>query len=384
MKNEMPGEEHEIRNRVKQFVAEELDPISMQVEASGEIPQEIVEKMRVLGLFGLSIPPEYGGLGLTTLEEIMVYEELTKTNACFRSRIGTSNSIGSMGILFDGTEDQKQKYLPRIASGQWTAAFALTEPDAGSDASNIDASAVLEGDHWVLNGSKLFITNGDCANVITTIAVTDEDKRARGGFTAFILENDFAGFSVGPPDKKMGLKGSHTNELVFRNCVVPKDNVIGGMGMVGQGFKTAMRVLDKGRLTMGACAIGASQKLLDLSVAHVQQMIQSGKSRSDLQAAQFALADMATEIYAGRQMLYHAARQRDTGKNVTHEASMVKLFCTETAGRIADKAMDIFGDEGYLKVSQVEMFLRDVRLYRIFEGTSEIQRMVISRNLLRK
>jgi len=383
VKNEMPDEEREIRNRVIQFVEEELNPISLQVETSGEIPQEIIEKMRVLGLFGLSIPPEYGGLGLTTLEEIRVYEELTKTNACFRSRIGTSNSIGSMGILFDGTEDQKQKYLSRIASGQWTAAFALTEPDAGSDASNIDASAVLEGDHWVLNGSKLFITNGDCANVITTIAVTDEDKRARGGFTAFIIENDFAGFSVGPPDKKMGLKGSHTNELVFRNCMIPKDNVIGGMGMVGQGFKTAMRVLDKGRLTMGACALGASQKLLDLSVAHVQQMIQSGKSSSDLQAAQFALADMATEIYAGRQMLYHAARLRDTGKNVTHEASMVKLFCTEMASRIADKAMDIFGDEGYLKVSQVEMFLRDVRLYRIFEGTSEIQRMVISRNLLK-
>jgi acyl-CoA dehydrogenase len=264
------------------------------VETSGEIPPEIVEKMRVLGLFGLSIPQAYGGLGLTTLEEI-----------------------------------------------------------------------------------------GDCANVITTIAVTDEDKRARGGFTAFIIETDFAGFFVGPPDKKMGLKGSHTNELVFRNCVVPKENVIGGMAMVGQGFKTAMSVLDKGRLTMGACALGASQKLLDLSVAHVQHMIQAGKSRRDLQAAQFVLADMATEIYAGRQMLYHAARLRDSGKNVTHEASMVKLFCTETAGRIADKAMDIFEDEGYLKVSQVEMFLRDVRLYRIFEGTSEIQRMVISRNLLK-
>jgi acyl-CoA dehydrogenase len=381
--NEVADEEHNIRNRVKQFVEEELNPISLQVEASGEIPEEIVEKMRLLGLFGLSIPQAYGGLGLTTLEEILVYEELTKTNACFRSRIGTSNSIGSMGILFDGTEDQKQTYLSRIASGQWTAAFALTEPDAGSDASNIKAGAILEGDHWVLNGTKLFITNGDCANLITTIAVTDEDKRARGGFTAFIIENDFAGFSVGPPDKKMGLKGSHTNELIFRNCVVPKENVIGGMAMVGQGFKTAMSVLDKGRLTMGACALGASQKLLDLSVAHVQQMIQSGKSRSDLQAAQFVLADMATEIYAGRQMLYHAARLRDTGKNVTHEASMVKLFCTEMAGRIADKAMDIFEDEGYLKISQVEMFLRDVRLYRIFEGTSEIQRMVISRNLLK-
>jgi len=379
----MPGEEHNIRNRVKQFVAEELNHISQQVETSGEIPPEIVEKMRVLGLFGLSIPQAYGGLGLTTLEEIMVYEELTKTNACFRSRIGTSNSIGSMGILFDGTEDQKQKYLSRIASGEWTAAFALTEPDAGSDASHIKASAVLEGDHWILNGTKLFITNGDCANVITTIAVTDEDKRARGGFTAFIIEADFAGFSVGPPDKKMGLKGAHTNELVFRHCVVPKENVIGGMAMVGQGFKTAMSVLDKGRLTMGACALGASQKLLDLSIAHVQHMIQSGKSRSDLQAAQFVLADMATEIYAGRQMLYHAARLRNSGKNVTHEASMVKLFCTEMASRIADRAMDIFGDEGYLAKSQIEMFLRDVRLYRIFEGTSEIQRMVISRNLLR-
>jgi acyl-CoA dehydrogenase len=380
----IPSEQLDFLSRVKQFVEEELNPISLQVETLGEIPQEIVEKMRVLGLFGLSIPQEYGGLGLTTLEEIMVYEELTQTNACFRSRIGTSNSIGSMGILFDGTEDQKQNYLPEIACGKWTAAFALTEPDAGSDASSIKASAVLDGDQWILNGTKLFITNGDCANLITTLAVTDEDKRTRGGFTAFIIENDFPGFSVGPPDKKMGLKGSHTNELVFRNCVVPKENVIGGMAMVGQGFKTAMRVLDKGRLTMGACALGASQKLLDLSVAHVQLMIESGKSKSDLQAAQFVLADMATDIYAGRQMLYHAARLRDTGKNVTHQASMVKLFCTEMAGWIADKAMDIFEDEGYLKESQIEMFLRDVRLYRIFEGTSEIQRMVISRNLLRE
>jgi acyl-CoA dehydrogenase len=377
------GTQQKMQRQVKQFVEEELNPISQQVETTGDIPPEIVEKMRKLGLFGLSIPREYGGLGLTTLEEIMVYEELTKTNACFRSRIGTSNSIGSMGILFDGTEDQKQNYLSRIASGQWTAAFALTEPDAGSDASNIKASALLEGDHWVLNGTKLFITNGDCANVITALAVTDEDKGARGGVTAFIVENDFPGFSVGPPDKKMGLKGSHTNELVFRNCLVPKDNVIGGMAMVGQGFKTAMRVLDKGRLTMGACALGASQKLLDLSVAQVQKMIQSGVSMHDLQATQFVLADMATEIYAGRQMLYHAARLRDAGQNVTYQASMVKLFCTEMASRIADKAMDIFADRGYLRESQIEIFLRDVRLYRIFEGTSEIQRMVISRNLLR-
>ena len=384
VESQIPVEEQKIRASVTQFVEEELNPISLQVEKDGRIPPEIVDKMRQLGLFGLSIPKKYGGLGLSTLGEIMIYEELTKTNACFRSRIGTSNSIGSMGILFDGTEGQKQQYLSRIACGQWTAAFALTEADAGSDASNIKASAVPEGDNWVLNGAKLFITNGDCANVITTIAVTDEDKGARGGVTAFIVEKDFPGLTVGPPDQKMGLKGSHTNELVFRNCLVPRDNVIGGIAMVGQGFKTAMRVLDKGRLTMGACALGASQKLLELSVEHVQKMIQSGKSKNDLQAVQFALADMATEIYAGRQMLYQAARLRDTGKNVTHQASMVKLFCTEMASRIADKAMDIFETSGYLRESRIEMFLRDVRLYRIFEGTSEIQRMLISRDLLRK
>jgi len=383
MEDIIPQIELDYRDRIKKFVREDLDPISLQVETSGEIPEVIVEKMRELGLFGLSIPEKFGGLGLSTLGEILVYEELTKSNACFRSRIGTSNSIGSMGILFDGTEDQKQKYLPRIASGEWSAAFALTEPDAGSDAANIKCSAVLEGDQWLLNGTKQFITNGDCADAITTIAVTDEHKGARGGFSAFIIEKDFPGLSVGPPDRKMGLKGSHTNELVFRNCRVPKENVIGGTSRVGQGFKTAMRVLDKGRLTMGACALGASQKLLENCLAHLKQLLQSGKPRDNLQTAQFSLADMATEIFAARRMLHETARLRDTGKNVTQEASMVKLFCTEMASRIADRAMDIFGDEGYLTKSQIEMFLRDVRLYRIFEGTSEIQRMVISRNLLR-
>jgi acyl-CoA dehydrogenase len=382
MEDIISKEELAYRDRIRKFVREELNPISLQVETSGEIPEVIVEKMRELGLFGLSIPKEFGGLGLSTLGEILVYEELTRTNACFRSRIGTSNSIGSMGILLDGTVDQKQRYLPRIASGEWTAAFALTEPDAGSDAGNIKCSAVLDGDHWILNGTKQFITNGDCADVITTIVVTDEGRRSRGGFTALIIEKDFPGFSVSPPDLKMGLKGSHTNELVFRSCRVPQENVIGGPPMVGQGFKTAMRVLDKGRLTMGACALGASQKMLEKCLIFIRELIASGKSRDDLQSAQFSLADMATEIFAARRMLYDTARLRDTGKKVTQEASMVKLYCTEMASRIAERAMDIFGDEGYLRQSQLEIFLRDVRLYRIFEGTSEIQRMVISRNLL--
>jgi len=376
--------EQRICEKIRRFVTTDLNPISLQVEEEGRIPDEIVEKMKKLGLFGLAIPEAYGGLELTTLGEVLVYEELTRTNACFRSRIGTSNGIGSLGILYDGTPQQKKTYLPRVASGEWTAAFALTEPAAGSDAANISTSAVLEGDHWVVNGTKQFITNGDCAQIYTMIAVTDEAKRARGGFTAFLIERDFPGFTVGVTDMKMGIKGSHTTELVFKDCRVPVQNVIGGMRMVGQGFKTAMRVLDKGRLTMGACALGASQKLLDMCVGHVRQEIRSGKSKAALQAKQFMLADMATDIYSGRQMLYHSAWLRDQAKNVTHEASMVKLFCTEMAGRIAESAMDIFEDEGYLKKFQVEMFLRDVRLYRIFEGTSEIQKIVISRNLLKE
>jgi len=370
--------------RIFEFVREELRPIELQVETSGVIPEEIVEKMRRLGLFGMSIPEAYEGLGLSTIAEIKVYEALTRTNACFRSRIGTSNSIGSMGILYDGTEEQKQTYLPRIATGEWTAAFALTEPDAGSDASNISTSAVLEDDHWVLNGTKQFITNADCATVFTTIALTDEEKRTRGGVTAFVVEKDMPGFMVGYPDSKMGIKGSQTCELVFKNCRVPGDNVIGGQAMVGQGFKTAMRVLDKGRLTMGACALGASQEMLDMCLDRVRASMDAGNHKDNLQARMFLLADMATQIFAARQMLYHAADRRDKGKGVTHEASMVKLFCTEMASRIADMAMDIFGDAGYLTKNRIETFMRDVRLYRLYEGTSEIQRLVISRNLLNK
>ena len=379
----VPTDTLNFHERIVNFVREELRPIELQVEMSGVIPDEIVEKMRNLGLFGLSIPEAYGGLGLSTFAEIQVYEALTRTNACFRSRIGTSNGIGSMGILYDGTEEQKQIYLPRIAAGKWTAAFALTEPDAGSDASNISTSAVLEGDSWVLNGTKQFITNADSANVFTTIALTDEVKRTRGGVTAFIVERDVPGLSVGYPDRKMGIKGSQTCELVFKNCKVPRENVIGGEAMVGQGFKTAMRVLDKGRLTMGACALGASQELLDMCLERVRGRIAAGVSRDSLQSQLFSLADMATQIFAARQMLYHVAKLRDKDKGVTHEASMVKLFCTEMASRIAETAMDIFGDAGYLTKNRIETFLRDVRLYRLFEGTSEIQRLVISRNLLK-
>jgi acyl-CoA dehydrogenase len=384
MKMSVSEDFQKLRSNVRKFVQGTLDPISLTVEKEAEIPEKIVDIIRQLGLFGMSIPKEYGGLGLTAVEEILIYEEITKTNACYRSRIGTSNGIGSMGIVYDGTEAQKKHYLPRIASGEWTTAFALTEPNVGSDASNIETTAVLDGDNWVLNGSKVFITNADTAQFFTTIVLTDGKKRTRGGVTAFILERGMPGFSMGPADVKMGLKGSHTHELVFKDCRVPKDSVIGGMEMVGQGFKTAMRVLDKGRLSMGACALGAAQKVMELSVDRVRKKIESGKSKADLQAVQFVLADMATQIFAARQMLYHTAWIKDQGQNVTREASMVKVFCTEMASRVADCAMDIFEEDGCLTENQIEMFLRDVRLYRIYEGTSEIQRIIISRDLLKQ
>lgn len=369
--------------KISGFVRTSLDPISLQVDTEERIPEETVDAIRRLGLFGLPVPKAYGGLGLTTVEEMLVYEELTQTNACYRSRIGTSNGIGSMGIVYDGTEEQKRTYLPRIASGEYTTAFALTEPDAGSDAANIRTSAVLEGDHWVLNGNKVFITNADQARIFTVIALTDETKRASGGVTAFIVEQGMPGFTVGAADVKMGLKGSHTHELVFKDCRVPRDNVIGGMEKVGQGFRTAMKVLDKGRLSMGACALGASRKVMQVCGEHLKRKLSSGRPRESLQADQFALADMAIQTYAARQMLYHTARMRDRGNTVTQEASMVKVFCTEMASRIADAALDILEEDGCLTANQVEMFLRDVRLYRLYEGTSEIQRIIIARSLVK-
>ena len=381
MDYEIPENLRMIQETIRRFVNQDLDPISQKVEEEDHIPEEVVQKMRELGLFGLSIPEEYGGLGLGTLGECLVYEELTKTNACFRSRIGTSNGIGSMGILFDGTAEQKERYLPRIASGEWTACFALSEPEAGSDAGNVQTTAERKGDAFVLNGLKHFITNGDLADVATVIALTDRQKKTRGGITAFAVEKGTPGFSVGTIEKKMGLRGSHTCELIFDDCRVPVASVIGGEPMIGQGFKTAMRVLDKGRLTMGACALGGAQKLLDMSVAYSKERVQFGKPISTFQSVQNMLADMATEIYAARQMLYHAACLRDQGKQVVREASMVKLFCTEMACRVADRAVQIFGGMGYMKDFSVERFYRDLRLYRIYEGTSEIQRMVIARDL---
>jgi len=369
---------------VRRFVKQDLEPISRQVEDEDRIPEDVVQTMRDLGLFGLAIPEEYGGLEVGLLGECLVYEEMSKANACFRTRIGTNNGIGAQGIIMDGTPEQKQRYLPKLASGEWTGCFALSEPEAGSDAANVQTTAEMKDGRWVLNGRKHFITNGDIADIASVFALTDRSKKARGGITAFIVEKTFPGFYVGTIERKMGLRGSHTSELIFDECQVPIENVIGGEANIGQGFKTAMKILDKGRLTMGASALGSAQKLLELSIDYAKQRVQFGRPIAEFQAVQIMLADMATQIYAGRQMLYHAACLRDAkGESVIKEAAMVKLFCTEMANRVADMAVQIHGGMGYMKDYPVERFYRDLRLTRIYEGTSEIQRLVIARELLK-
>ena len=380
MDYELPENIRLMRDSARRFVKNELEPISQQVEEEGKIPENVVQKMREMGFFGLSIPEEYGGMGLGTLGECVMNEEFGKTNVCFRSRFGTNNGIGSQGILIDGTPEQKEKYLPKIASGEWTAAFALTEPNAGSDAANIQTKAEKKGDVYLLNGLKHFITNGDIADVSTVMAVTDKTKGPKG-VTAFIVEKTFPGYSVGKIDKKMGIHGNNTSEIVFEDCQVPAKNIIGLQE--GRGFSTAMKVLEKGRITIAAVCVGVAQYCLDLSIAHSKQRVQFGKPICVNQAIQWMLADMAIAIYTARQIVYHAAWCRDQKQKVTQQAAMVKVYCTEMVNRVVDSALQIHGGMGYMKESPIERIYRDMRLFRIFEGTSEVQRMVISREMLK-
>jgi acyl-CoA dehydrogenase len=333
-----------------------------------------------MGLFGITIPQEYGGLGLDMVGTCLVYEEIAKASACFRTRIGTNNGIGSQGILMFGTEEQKRKFLPGIASGQKTACFALTEPNSGSDAAAMETTAVLKGGHWILNGQKRWTTNVNVADYITVYAVTDKQKRARGGVTAFVLEKGSPGMQVGPVDKKMGMRGSHTCDLILEDCRIPQENVI---GKVGDGFKVAMQVLDRGRLTMAACSVGSAQRLQDESISYAKTRRQFGQPIGSFQLIQAMLADSACEIYAGRSMTLQAAWRKDQGENVTKDAAMAKLWCSEMVGRVADRAVQIHGGMGYMRGMAAERFYRDVRLIRIYEGTSEIQRLVIARELLK-
>ena len=368
-------------NSLSRFVRERLMPNESIVAETDKIPDDIVQEMKSLGLFGFTIPEQYGGLGLTMEEEVMVAFELGQTSPAFRSLIGTNNGIGSQGILMDGTDAQKQYYLPRLAAGELVGSFALTEPGAGSDAASLSCSAVRDGDHYVLNGTKRYITNAPEAGIFTVMARTDPANKSAGGISAFIVERGAPGLTLGKWDVKMGQKGAHTCDVIFENCRVPAANLSGGKE--GIGFKTAMRVLDKGRLHISAVCVAAATRMLDDALAYAMERQQFGKPIAEFQLIQAMLADSKAEIYAARCMVLDAARRRDAGEDVATEASCCKLFASEMCGRVADRAVQIHGGAGYVSDYAIERFYRDVRLFRIYEGTTQIQQLVIARNMIR-
>lgn len=370
-----------LEDGVRRFVHEVLMPREEEVAETDQIPQDVVAQMKEIGLFGLSLPEEYGGLGVTMEEEVRIAFELGQTSPAFRSLIGTNNGIGAMGILLDGTEEQKQTWLPRLSSGELIGSFALTEPEAGSDAASLRTTAIRDGDSYVLNGTKRFITNAPEAGIFTVMARSDPSERGASGISAFIVEANTPGLSLGKIDKKMGQKGAHTCDVIFDNCRIPAANLIGNRE--GVGFKTAMKVLDKGRLHIAAVAIGAAKRMLRDAVDFAVNRKQFGRPISDFQLVQGMLADSKTELYAAECMVLDAARKRDEGMDVSIEASCAKYFSTEMCGRVADRAVQIHGGSGYISEYAVERFYRDVRLFRLYEGTSQVQQVIIARGLVR-
>lgn len=367
---------------VRRFVRERLIPAEEVVVETDTIPDDIVADMKELGLFGMSIPEEYGGLGLTMEEEALTVIELCRAAPAFRSVLGTTVGIGSQGIVMDGTEEQKRSWLPRLASGELIASFALTEPDAGSDAASLRTTAVRDGDEYLVNGTKRYITNAPEAGVFTLMARTDPANRGAGGITAFVVDAHSPGISFGKNDRKMGQRGAHTCDVIFADCRVPARNIIGARE--GQGFKTAMKVLDKGRIHLAAVCVGAAERILEEALRYAMQRRQFGQPIADFQLVQAMLADSKAELYAARCMVLDAARRRDAGESVSTEASCAKLFASEMCGRVADRAVQIHGGAGYMSEYAVERFYRDVRIFRIYEGTSQIQQLVIARNMMRE
>jgi len=367
---------------VRRFVRERLVPAEEIVAETDAIPADIVRDMKAMGLFGLTIPESYGGLGLTMEEEALVMIELCQTAPAFRSLIGTTVGIGSQGILMDGTPEQKDRWLPRLASGELIASFALTEPESGSDAASIRTRARCDGDHYVIDGSKRFITNAPEAGMFTLMARTDPAQKGAAGITAFIVGAKTPGISLGRIDRKMGQKGAHTCDVIFDGVKVPAANIIGGVE--GRGFKTAMKVLDKGRIHIAAVCVGVAERLLRDTLRYAMERKQFGQPIAEFQLVQAMLADSRTELYAARTMVLDAARRRDAGEDVSTEAACCKYYASEMVGRVADRAVQIHGGAGYVTDNGIERYYRDVRLFRIYEGTSQIQQIVIARGMVKE
>jgi acyl-CoA dehydrogenase len=364
---------------IRRFVAEKLRPREAEVAESDDIPADLVAGMKEMGLFGLSIDPEYGGLGLSMLEEIKVAIELGKTSPAMRSTFGTNVGIGSQGLVMAGTPEQKAQWLPRIATGEVITSFALTEPDVGSDSANVKTRAVRDGNQWKLTGTKRYITNADRASLFTVMARTGEEG-ARG-VSAFLVPADSPGLTIGAPEKKMGQQGAHVCDVNFDNVPVPPENMLGAEG---EGFKVAMRVLDRGRLHIAAVCVGAAERLIADSVGYANERTQGGKPIAQHQLIQGMIADMKTECLAAKALVLQTAAAKDAGEGVVMEAAAAKYFASEMVGRVADKAVQIFGGAGYVADYGIERFYRDVRIFRIYEGTSQIQQLIIARETLKR
>jgi len=367
---------------VRAFVRERWHPMENTVEQMDLVPDDVVQELRQRGYFGWSIPEAYGGLGLSTEELILAAFELSQASVALRARVGTNTGIGSEALVADGTEAQKQKWLPRMATGELTGCLALTEPDAGSEASNVQTTARREGDEYVLNGRKCYITNAPIADVFTVVARTDAGSQGSSGLSAFIVERGTPGLRTGPAYKKMGQAGSPVSDVYFEDCRIPADHVIGGQE--GVGFKTIMKVLNKQRLHLSALCTGPAIRMLELAIEHTQQRQQFGQPVGNFQLLQAMVADSQTEIYAAKSMILEAARARDRGEDVALTASMCKYFASEMCGRVADRCVQMFGGAGYVAdFSPIERYYRDVRLFRLYEGTSQIHQMNIAKLVLR-
>ncbi|HYI40499.1 MAG TPA: acyl-CoA dehydrogenase family protein [Allosphingosinicella sp.] len=364
---------------VRRFVRERLRPLEDRVDREDEVPAEIVAEMREMGLFGLSIPEEYGGLGLTMSEEVRVALELGGTTPAFRSTFGTNVGIGSQGLVMAGSEAQKSQWLPRIATGEIITSFALTEPGAGSDSAAVQTRAAREDDVYRLTGTKRFITNADKASLFTVMARTGEPGAK--GVSAFLVPADLPGVSVGKPERKMGQQGAHVCDVNFDGAPVPAAN---RLGEEGEGFRIAMRVLDRGRLHIAAVCVGIADRLIADAVGYASERKQFGKAIAEFQLIQAMIADSKTETMAAKALVLEAAALKDKGEPITLEAAAAKYFASETVGRVADRAVQIFGGAGYIADYGIERLYRDVRLFRIYEGTSQVQQLVIAREVMKR
>lgn len=366
---------------IRRFVRDKATARETEIERTDEVPADLVQYLRENGFFGWSIPEAYGGAGLTTEELVLAAFELSQCAVAVRARVGTNTGIGSEGIVVDGTDEQKQSYLPRLASGEWTGCLAVTEPEAGSEATNVHTTARRDGDSYILNGEKCYITNGPIADVFTVTARTTAGSVGAKGVSAFIVERGMPGISTGVPYRKMGQAGSPVSGVYFNECRVPAANLIGGIE--GQGFKTVMKTLNKQRIHLAALSTGPAMRMLEMAIEHTTSRVQFGQPVANHQLVQAMIADCQTEIFAARSMILETARKRDRGEDVVLEASMCKYFATEMCGRVADRCVQMFGGAGYIAdQGAIERWYRDVRLFRLYEGTSQIHQLNIAKHVL--